>query len=231
VVDDGAADVTATEKPKRDPEAPVFFVSYARPRRPARKTRRRYKLDEPATELFADLCTHVGQLVPQSPGHDVGYMDLTMEGGELWEPELLHAVGTCSVFVALLSDPFLASEWCAMEWDAFSARTTLTRPGGQCTRATAILPVLWTPLTTPMPRTVKKVQRFHPVDVADHMLHEYEQNGLYGLGQLNPKDIYDVIVWKLALRIQHLQSALFTKRQVPNDTTDLRRSFLEDSDG
>jgi hypothetical protein len=224
-------DGTSTDRLRKDPQGPVFFLSYARPKRPAHPVVRQFEMYEPAANLFTDLTMHVSQLVPKPLGQDAGFMDLTMEGGELWEPDLLHAVGTCSVFIALLSDPYLASEWCAMEWHAFSARATLDRSDGQHTNQTAILPVLWTPLTTNVPDTVNKVQRFHPSRVPMKVGAQYEEDGLYGLVQMGEKAVYDVLVWKLALRVQQLHSALITRQHVRENSTTLRRSFLEDSDG
>ena len=59
----------------------------------------------------------------------LGFMDQEMPGGMQWADELLHAAGTCQVLVALLSAPYLKSEWCGMEWHAFSQRT-VTEAGG-----------------------------------------------------------------------------------------------------
>ena len=74
---------------------------------------------------------YVGGLTVRRPGADPGFMDLSMNPGSEWRGELLEAVGTCKVFVALLSPSYTASEWCGKEWDAFSRRkVTGGDPGG-----------------------------------------------------------------------------------------------------
>lgn len=70
-------------------------------------------------------------------------------GGERWSGDLRWAVGNCSVFVALLSDRYLhGSTWCAMEWDLFSRREMRARSGPRAEAESAILPILWTPVTS-----------------------------------------------------------------------------------
>ena len=79
--------------------------------------------DEHVEEFFHDLAENVGQLISLRADVPAGFMDQEMRGGMQWTDELLHAVGTCQVLVALLSARYLKSDWCTMEWHAFSQRT------------------------------------------------------------------------------------------------------------
>jgi hypothetical protein len=202
-----------------DPGAPVFFVSYARPRAvhhdvaPAERNRH-------AMRFFSDLTVIVNELIPVLPGHDPGFMDMAMEGGERWEKHLLSAAGTCQVFIALLSGPYLRSEWCAMEWDVFSRRSVVRRTDQRPDTETCVLPVHWVPIVEDIPEVVSGVNRFTPAGLPDDNFREqYRRHGVYGLLQRGQESVYQSIIWALALRIQQLRYSHWVEPLIPPDTT------------
>lgn len=211
-----------------DPRAPVFFLSYARPRRVNVPVARPRYEDRRVERLFKDLTDMVNELVPLPAGRDPGFMDRQLAGGELWEEELLRAVGTCQVFICLISPRYLNdSEWCAMEWDVFSRRKRVRRadgsPGGN---ETSIVPVLWAPVVDKIPDDVNAVTRFSPRDMPDPAYEAaYEENGLFGLLTQHQTDAYEAFVWKLALHVQRLNARYYVEPKVPRNTTGLRKSF------
>jgi len=156
--------------------------------------------------FFNDLSDNVAELVSRSVGADPGYMDRSMGGGNYWTTELLQAVGTCKVFVALLSVPYFQSEWCSMEWFAFTQRRVIRYSGAGSEHQTAIVPVVWAaPLPHDhVPAAVDRVQRFLPSSLPDvDIAGQYEAEGIVGLLQMK-MDLYYVVVWKLAQRIAEI---------------------------
>ena len=180
------------------PTGPTFFLSYAHTPKSEFAVAeadggRRY-----ATVFFRDLCAHLRELLGCKAGEEPGFMDEAMEGGERWDGELRKMLGTCQVFVPLLSPRYGRSKWCEREWRAFECRTvqpTRSRRGGP---RSAIVPVLWMPEPVEnLPKWVQTVQVFTP-----NHLHEqdaaacYWQDGVYGLRATN-HDAYEIITWRI----------------------------------
>jgi hypothetical protein len=200
--------------------APLFFLSYAHAG----------QQNPLVIEFFSDLSVDVAELVGTLPGADPGFMDQSMPGGSRWTGELLHAVGTCQVFIALLSGPYVASSWCAREWFAFSRRKVASRSGDHATFRTGIIPVIW---TTPMPDEhqlplpITKVQRFAPRELhGEDMRGPYEANGVYGLLRQGRVEQYRGVVWRLAQTIAEFSFACRVEPLVLRED-DLNDIFLE----
>jgi TIR domain len=203
-----------------------FFLSYARARDGAGNRGRTHDSDKWTSEFFIHLSDDVAQLIPRTPGADIGYMDTGTQGGADWEEELLHAAGTCQVLVALLSAPYLSSEWCGMEWFAFSQRASRAAPGRSAApRQGHIIPVRWAPIEYALPSPVKQAMIFSPTAEPDPELPtQYKANGIYGLRQMGLKDPYKIVVWQLALhisRIYHNRRLAFREYR----REDLRNAF------
>jgi TIR domain len=180
--------------------APLFFLSYPNASwRNAQGFQR--GPDRRVMKFFDDLSVDVAALVSRPVGSDPGFIDRSsIPPGTRWTDELLRAIGTCKVFIALLSDPYAASEWCGMEWYAFSRRNVTPRSGNH----TGIIPVIWTP--TPrdrLPPVVDPLQIFSPGELAEEDIDAlYQTNGVYGLLRVEQNNAYyEVVVWRLALRI------------------------------
>jgi hypothetical protein len=173
--------------------APIFFLSYAH-------MDRRKNSDE--IHFFEALTTHVHELTGALSGSIVGFMDQTMRGGERWSQALMEKVGTCQVFVPLLSMSYVKSRFCAIEWEAFARRPITPKNPDVPASGTAILPVLWSPIRDEslIHEDVKAVQRFTPQDLGAKGVAAYERDGIYGLRQRRSK-AYEAITWMLALRI------------------------------
>lgn len=187
------------EIPRR--AAPLFFLSYAHAGQPSPHV----------VEFYNDLSVDVAELVGMPTGSDPGFLDQSMAGGTTWSAELLNAVGTCQVFIALLSGPYVRSAWCGREWDAFSRRNVISRSGNQATFRTGMIPVIW---TTPMPDEqllplpVTRVQRFAPRELhGEDMRGTYEANGIYGLLRQNLVEPYRWVVFRLAQSIAEFHFA------------------------
>lgn len=127
-------------------------------------------------------------------------MDVVTQGGTHWLDELLHAAGTCQVLIALVSAPYLSSEWCGREWCAFSRRTPRSVDGtAAALRQGHIIPVLWAPVHFELPPPVGAETIFSPAPTPKPGLPaEYKANGVYGLLRMEQKDSYRIVVWQLA---------------------------------
>jgi TIR domain len=211
-----------------DPRAPLFFLSYARSGGVLRPNGPPHEPSVDVIRLFQDLSKNVAELVSRGTGREPGFMDRSMQGGGRWTEELLHAVGTCQVFVALLSAPFLKSEWCGMEWYGFSQRTVTTVGGRASSHQTCIIPVVWAPVPEDQyPPPVHAVQRFSPVGLPDaETARQYENDGVFGLLRMGQESAYQTVLWRLAQRIAELY---YSHRVEPRPLarTDLRNIFEE----
>lgn len=181
-----------------------------------------------ATRFFSDLSENLGQLIARPAGSDLGFMDTGMQGGTSWVNELLHAMGTCQVLIALLSAPYLSSEWCGKEWYAFSQRTSQALPGtGTSFRQGHIIPVAWAPVPFPLPAPVNEGMIFSPTSTPDRDLpREYKAQGIYGLLRMGREDSYRIVTWQLAMliaKIYHNQRLSFREFKLE----DLRNVFDE----
>lgn len=208
-------------------EGPIFFLSYAHSK-PGRGGRRRGP-NPNVTRLFDDLSVHVSEMVPLRGGVDPGFMDRSMGGGERWNEELLTAVGTCQVFVALISPPYVQSRWCALEWDAFARRPVTRRSPTASTNGTTILPVIWVPPPATLPKAVSDVQTFTPKDLPGPEIEAgYHGEGLYGLRTMGFTDDYDAVVWRLAQRIVTLLGQLAVQPRIPSGADELVNVFQDE---
>jgi|HubBroStandDraft_1064217.scaffolds.fasta_scaffold199394_2 hypothetical protein len=189
-----------------DPTAPVFFLSYAHS--PPRVGSGDH--DRTIVKFFNDLSENVAELVSIAPGSSLGFMDRSMEVGVNWTQQLLTAVGTCRVFVAMLSPRYFRSSWCSQEWFAFSQRRVANSEHG----GSAIVPVIWAPFPEEqIPNAARKVQRFSPHDIREPGVGQlYESEGVFGLMQMDT-NAYQIVVWRLAQTIARLS---FTVRVEPN---------------
>lgn len=196
---------------------PLFFLSYAHTSM-GQQTR--------IKQFFGDLSENVAELVSRPVGMDPGFMDRKMGGGSHWSAELLEAVGTCHVFVPLLSTPYLQSPWCGMEWFAFSRRSVTRLAGAGSDHQTVIVPVIWAaPLQGPVPKVVDAVQRFTLNLADDNMIRQYEEEGIFGLLHMRA-DSYETVVWKLAQGIADLYYGYRVDSLVLREA-DLRNIFKE----
>lgn len=177
-----------------DPSAPVFFLSYAHaPVRPGGQLTDQNRL---FVEFFEELSDDVAQLVSLPAGSEPGYMDRSIGTGKHWTPALLRAIGTCQVFVALLSARYFTRTWCGQEWYAFSQRSVTGPPNSR-----NIAPVVWAPIYEKnIPPAVNRIQRFRPANIDPDIAAYYEREGIYGLHKMS-KDSYSLLIWKLALEI------------------------------
>lgn len=206
--------------------APIFFLSYPRPKLLGLPATAPEQVNPLVPRLFDDLNRHVNELIPRRPGEGPGFLDVAIRGGTDWQDNLFHAVGTCQVFVALISPNYVhGSQWCAREWDAFTRRKFSARTGAMVHGESPIVPVLWVPVADDqLPPDVAAINRFTPRDLPTGT-EAFERNGLYGLLQLGYEDIYRAIVWKLAQHIRYVYSTYVVEPWTPIDAEGLRASF------
>ncbi|HEY1623084.1 MAG TPA: TIR-like protein FxsC [Streptosporangiaceae bacterium] len=180
--------------------APLFFLSYAHVGHPSPLV----------VKFFNDLSEDVAEAVGRPTGSEPGFMDRSMAGGARWTGELLKAIGTCQVFIALLSDPYVASSWCSKEWFAFSRRKVISRSGEDAAFQTGMIPVTWAaPIPEfRLPEPVRLVQRFSPREFGgENMRAPYETDGIYGLLRQQLEPHYRWVVWRLAQSIAEFHFA------------------------
>lgn len=205
----------------------LFFVSYAHVSpQPSRGANRL------VTKFFNDLSEDVSELVSRPAGEDPGYLDQSMNPGSRWTPELLHCLGTCQVFVALVAAPYLTCDWCGKEWCGFAMRRVRRRGSAGSARQTAILPVIWAPYAKEeTPAVVAEVQRFAPNGLPmAGLAARYEQEGVRGLKRKGRDPDYHAIVWELAKAIAELQHSHWVEpRELRYE--ELRNVFAEDPVG
>ncbi|MGI5236859.1 TIR-like protein FxsC [Dactylosporangium sp. CA-139066] len=200
-----AAEVRDREAPPSvedlDPAAPVFFVSYARPRspQPAAPT-----VSNRVVNFFHELSLHLNNLVYREAGADPGYLDVSQDDTGDYPSRSLEALGSCQVFVPLLSPAYPRSRWCALEWNAFTSRAVRSRENESPTRSTSILPVLWTSTLSnfsQMPDAIRNIQFFYPSRVGrSGNSQQYTEDGLYGMLASNAPGT-DEVIFRLAQRI------------------------------
>lgn len=211
-----------------DPHAPLFFLSYAVVDPPSRSAGAPRDPNKNVVQLFTDLSIHVNHLVSRPTGADPGFLDRTMRGSQRWSSELLRAVGSCQVFVALLSPAYLDSEWCAMEWHAFVSRQVHRNQANASNHETCVLPVCWSPMDScEMPEVAQAIQRFSPEGTPDESIVPlYQQEGLYGLLSMRQEVTHGVVVWKLAQRIVELTRSHWVEEHIRTDTSDLDPAYF-----
>ncbi len=211
-------------EPDVDPHAPLFYLSYARAR--PRAGSLSSDPNQRVRQLFDDLNDHVNNLVYRETGADAGFMDQSIGSGMQWQERVLHAAGTCQVFVALLSPAYLQSEYCALEWNAFAARPVVRRDGASGYGDTSIIPVVWIPpRPDTVPAAINRIQRFAPRRLPDESLvHQYAEDGLYGLLTLGVAGT-DGIILRLAQQIVELAYHNRVERLIVPDMTNVPRTF------
>jgi hypothetical protein len=192
------------------PDLRPFFMSYAHAGAESNRAAERF-----FNELRGDLQTLVGLSV----GTDMGFFDTEALGAAVsWRHELAEALGTCQVLVALLSAPYLHSEWCGKEWHAFTLREREPRRGAvRAQHQRAIVPVRWAPIPFPLPAVIQEeVQIFRPQGTRDYpdLPELYEKEGIYGLLKTNQEEAFDHIVWDLAKCIQQIY---YSQRLISRD--------------
>lgn len=208
-----------------DPIAKVFFVSHA-----TAHDHDASGTTEPNTvfaQFHQDLSRDLDQLVARRSGADAGFLDRGLRAGSNWEREILTAIGTCQVLVALVSKPFCESPWCGKEWDAFTRRRTVRRADGalmpdpQCA-----LPVLWTvDQQQDYPAIVDRFQRFRPRPTSQTELDQiYLREGIYGMFRAE-KDAYRATVWRIAQEIKRLVTEYWVEPHVFDDSDALENVF------
>lgn len=212
-----------------DPVAPVFFVSHATVHDHADGPK------EPNTvfsEFVRALNEDLNHMMARRAGANPGFIDRGLRAGSNWEREILRAIGTCQVLVALISEPFSTSAWCGMEWDAFTRRRTWRRSdSSQMEDSPCVLPVLWTVSSEDSyPQRIRKPQWFQPRPTRHSPLDQlYLSEGIYGMYRTD-YDAYRSTVWRIAQEIQRLVSDYWVESLIPPDSTSLINVFAgEDS--
>ncbi|MGH3158827.1 MAG: TIR-like protein FxsC [Streptosporangiaceae bacterium] len=180
-----------------------FFLSYGRTRRGTHHTAAKYYPDQQVEEFFNDLTVDISQLIVPPFHVPLGFMDRTMRSGMNWTRELLYALGTCQVLVALLSPKYLSSEWCGKEWHAFEQRDIHGLGQNTSPRQGCIIPVIWAPYPeNALPPQVGADMIFSPDRAPDPKVPDlYQRMGIFGLKRTGLADEYQMTVYELALDI------------------------------
>ena len=178
-------------------------------------------------QFFEDL-TDVGELLGRDTGAYPGYIDRSMFGGQRWQDEVCEALGTCQVFIPLISPSLAGSDWCGKEWHAFSSRKFEPRGVRLSDHQTAILPVIWAPFDmSAMPEVISDIQMFSPTRLPSFEIAEnYQEEGVLGLLNLGWEQKYRSVVWRLAQQVVAVSRSYHVKPSKP-DPAKLRNVFKE----
>lgn len=209
-----------------DPQSPLFFLSHGR----ATVGMGQQDPDRYVVEFFEELSMNVALLFGREAGSDPGFMDKwSLHGGRRWTGELFAAVGTCQVFIPLISMPLMQSDWCGREWDAFSRRTVVNQQSGGVDHETAIVPLLWSPIQAHrVPAVVREVQLFSPKGLPDSAVAvNYQREGLYGLRMLGMDSAYRAVIWQLAKRVVEIVGSHWVQPSELKGPGELRNVFSE----
>lgn len=197
------------------PNVQPFFISYAHAGADSNQAAERFY-----NELRGDLQTLVGLPV----GTGMGFFDSDgLPAAIRWRYELAAALGTCQVLVALLSVPYLNSEWCGKEWHAFTLREREPLRGAKILQNQGwIIPVRWAPIPFDLPALVKdEVQIFRPKSTRAQpdLPERYEEEGVFGLLRRGQEDAFRDVVWDLAKCIQQIyySQRLKPRKFVPDE--------------
>lgn len=207
-----------------------FFLSYARATEGPPGETASHNPDLLVEQFFRDLKENVAELIRLQLGVEAGFMDRTiMRGGVRWTDELLRALGSCQILVALLSARYVQSEWCGMEWYAFTQRNVQRKRNASPNQG-CIIPVIWAPIqNVELPALVKMEQQFSPSSYPDPTVpNQYREDGLFGLLRTRQETPYQIVVWRLA---QHISSVYHSQRVAPRTyrkKEELRNIFLDD---
>lgn len=147
-----------------------------------------------------------------------------------WTDELIHAVGTCQVLVALLTARYLRSQWCRMEWHAFSMRTVRALRGRDSSSPqSCIIPVIWAPFRSAPPEHISSALIFLPKGEPNpRTLGHYQKNGVFGLMQMGGlQDSYQIVVWQLAISI----ASIYHSQRAESHEFELSEAFRGDKHG
>lgn len=208
-----------------------FFLSYARTAKGLAGAGKAGGPDRRVEEFFHDLVENVSQLIPLRADVPAGFMDQGMRGGMQWNDALLHAVGTCQVLVALLSARYLRSNWCTMEWLAFSQRAVLRLEGRDAPpRQGCIIPVIWVPYHGALPSHIGATQIFSPdSDPEPRTPDHYLKNGVFGLMQMSLlRESYEIVTWQLAM---HIADILYSQRTEAREFETAELNVLSGGEG
>jgi len=202
-----------------------FFLSYGRTREDIPQVAEEYSPDQQVHQFFNDLTVNISQLITLPIGMRHGFMDRTMRGGVNWSGELLHALGTCQILVALLSPKYLSSEWCRKEWNAFEQRNIRALGQGVSPRQGCIIPVKWVPYPENLlPPRISADMIFSPDDQPQRDVPDlYRQHGVFGLKRMGQNTSYGIIVWQLAMDISRVYYGQYVafKEFKPEDLRDI----------
>ncbi|GIJ81260.1 TIR domain-containing protein [Micromonospora phaseoli] len=230
IVSPTAAARTEPRRVAADPPAahrmltPVFYLSYARAQQSRRPAAPRAEASRHVPQFFDDLSMNVNELLGLPGGEVAGYVDLTLDGGERWQDQVLHAVGTCQVFISLLSPSYFASRWCAMEWDAFARRRTTDRRSGAPVPSTGFLPLSWVPTSKAIPQPIAEINTFGAA-LDPEVRRHYQAEGLYGLMTMRLDHEYAQVVWRVAMQIAQMCQEQTVEPDVPLTAYDLKDTF------
>jgi hypothetical protein len=199
-----------------------FFVSYAHAGPDS---------NQKAERLFDELRDGVATMVAAPMGAPMGFFDVEgLQAAVKWRDELADMLGNCQVLVALLSVPYINSEWCGKEWHAFTLRERVPLAGANSIQNQgAIIPVRWAPIAQ-LPAVVSDQQIFMPKNTKElpDLRKNYEEDGIFGLLKTGKETAFNEIVWQLAKRIAQIHNSQLLRPRVfeQDDLIDIFRGEM-----
>lgn len=195
---------------------PHFFLSYAR------QDAEGGFLDIFYGDLYAEVQLLKGK---NEVGEEPGFRDLrSIEVGEDWNDQLVNALTTCRVFLALYSPSYFVSEFCGKEWRVFADR--LAAPAGYPGEAAPplIVPILWAPVDNDvLPEVTKRIQYTH-----ESLGDLYASEGLHHLVRLRShyaKEYWDLVRGVAKRVIQVAKQHQLPPTERPQDLKQILSAF------
>lgn len=197
-----------------------FFLSYGRT--PPARGEGRAEPDIPVLRFYRDLCAEVRDLANLSPDASVGFCDLEIGRDQHWRDRVTRELAACRVLVPLYSARYIRSDSCGRELSIFLARA---RAGA---RPPPIVPVLWSPETSPWPEVLPAPEPLPDADADER----YAATGAYQLLELRAggddgaRD-YATLVRAVSTRIVSLAASAPPRPRRPVDLTDVPNAFAQ----
>ncbi|GAA2243064.1 hypothetical protein GCM10010368_04870 [Streptomyces roseiscleroticus] len=180
------------------------------------------------TDFFGDLCNEIRHTTTLA-ADDIGYQYMGMRVATEWRKELTDALGSCKVFLAMISPRYFANDFCGKEWWVFAERQRMHIESTPCSESPQfIIPVMWEKCRLEGAAAIPKV-------ASDIWAHDpalgrvYAERGLRQMVQLKKKYHVDYPEFVIALgrRVTELiEASRLPRYEVSENIDSLVNAFL-----
>jgi FxsC-like protein len=177
-------------------------------------------------KFHADLSEHLRVLAGLKKNEEVGFFDATsLEGGDVWPPELYDKLATCGSLIALYSDSYFRSEYCGREVRVFLDRlAAYEKKYGRHARR-ALIPIKWTLTLTGRHPALQNFQD------EDSRFGDSGEDDLWTMTTVEAhREAYDAFVKRLAEKIYRtVHECQIPSARLDVDITEIQSAFHENA--